>query len=94
MVKRMRAVHWFRDLRLHEDLPEPRDIADRFKHRPWEAPSPPAAYPPPFVVHTERRMLAVARYQAAHQTRADAPVAQQRRPGTFPPARWTLADDE
>ncbi len=48
-------------------VPELRDVPDRFVHRPWEAPSPPRDYPPPIVDHAERRVLAVARYEASRE---------------------------
>jgi len=38
---------------------------DQFVHHPWDASPPPAAYPAPIVDHAERRVLAVARYEAA-----------------------------
>jgi deoxyribodipyrimidine photo-lyase len=50
-------------------VPELRRVPDRFVHRPWEAPSPPAGYPPPRVDHAERRALALARYRAARGRR-------------------------
>jgi len=46
-------------------VPELTDVPDRFVHRPWEAPSPPADYPAPIVSHAERRIVALARYEAA-----------------------------
>jgi deoxyribodipyrimidine photo-lyase len=46
-------------------LPELRDVPDRFVHRPWEAPRPPAGYPPPLVDHAERRLVALQRFQAS-----------------------------
>lgn len=46
-------------------VPELKDVADRYIHRPWEAPAPPPAYPPPIVDHSERRMVAIARFEAA-----------------------------
>jgi deoxyribodipyrimidine photo-lyase len=46
-------------------VPELRDVPTRWIHRPWEAPAPPRQYPPPIVDHGERRVLAVARYEAA-----------------------------
>jgi deoxyribodipyrimidine photo-lyase len=46
-------------------LPELRDVPDRFVHRPWDAPRPPAGYPPPLVEHAQRRRLALERFQAA-----------------------------
>jgi len=52
-------------------VPELRTVADRFVHRPWAAPSPPRAYPPPIVDHAERRTLAVARFEAARNAGED-----------------------
>jgi deoxyribodipyrimidine photo-lyase len=46
-------------------VPELRDVPDRFVQRPWEAPRPPAGYPPPLVDHAQRRLLALERFQAA-----------------------------
>lgn len=46
-------------------VPELRDVADRFVHRPWDAPEPPADYPPPIVDHAERRVAAIARFARA-----------------------------
>ena len=46
-------------------VPELRDVPQRYVHRPWEAPAPPRDYPPPIVDHAERRIAAVARYEAA-----------------------------
>ena len=46
-------------------LPELRDVPKAFVHKPWQAPAPPADYPPPIVDHSERRIAAVARYEAA-----------------------------
>jgi deoxyribodipyrimidine photo-lyase len=46
-------------------VPELTRVPDRFVHRPWEAPSPPADYPAPVVSHAERRVVALARYEAA-----------------------------
>ena len=51
-------------------VPELRDVPDRFVHRPWEAPRPPAGYPAPIVDHAERREEALARYRAARGGRA------------------------
>lgn len=53
-------------------VPELAGIPDRFVHRPWEAPSPPADYPGPIVRHAERRILAVQRYEAARRRGAGA----------------------
>jgi deoxyribodipyrimidine photo-lyase len=49
-------------------VPELKDVADRYIHRPCEAPSPPAAYPPPIVDHGERRLIAITRFEAARST--------------------------
>jgi deoxyribodipyrimidine photo-lyase len=46
-------------------VPELRDLSDRVVHRPWDASPPPAGYPAPIVDHADRRVLAVARYDAA-----------------------------
>jgi deoxyribodipyrimidine photo-lyase len=46
-------------------VPELRAVPLRYIHRPWDAPTPPREYPPPIVDHAERRVLAVARYDAA-----------------------------
>ncbi len=46
-------------------VPELRDVDLAFVHTPWQAPSPPRDYPPPIVDHAERRIAAVARYEAA-----------------------------
>jgi deoxyribodipyrimidine photo-lyase len=46
-------------------VPELRDLAPAFVHKPWLAPSPPHDYPAPIVDHAERRVAAVARYEAA-----------------------------
>jgi deoxyribodipyrimidine photo-lyase len=48
-------------------VPELRGVPDRFVHRPWQAPAPPADYPPPIVDHAERRIAAVARFEAARR---------------------------
>ena len=48
-------------------VPELRGVPDRYLHRPWESPSPPASYPPPIVDHAHQRQLALARYQAARR---------------------------
>jgi deoxyribodipyrimidine photo-lyase len=53
-------------------VPEVRGVPTRFVHRPWEALSPPRDYPPPIVDHAERRVLAVARYEAARAERRGA----------------------
>jgi len=45
----------------------------RHVHQPWLAATPPADYPRPIVDHAERRIAAVARYEAARQ-RAAQPV--------------------
>ena len=46
-------------------VPELAGLPARSVHRPWEAPAPPAGYPPPIVSHAERRQLALERFQAA-----------------------------
>ena len=46
-------------------VPELADLPAKYLHRPWQAPSPPRNYPPPIVDHAERRLAAVARYEAA-----------------------------
>ncbi len=46
-------------------VPELRAVEARFVHQPWRAPRPPADYPPPIVDHAERRIAAIARYEAA-----------------------------
>jgi deoxyribodipyrimidine photo-lyase len=44
---------------------ELRDVPLQFVHRPWEATTPPAAYPKPIVDHKERRAVALQRFAAA-----------------------------
>jgi deoxyribodipyrimidine photo-lyase len=51
-------------------VPELAHLPDRYVHRPWDAPAPPAGYPAPIVDHAERRVLAVARYEAARAGKA------------------------
>ncbi|MBX3026150.1 deoxyribodipyrimidine photo-lyase [bacterium] len=46
-------------------VPELRAVDARFVHAPWLAPRPPRDYPPPIVDHAERRVAAIARYEAA-----------------------------
>ncbi len=46
-------------------LPELRDLPEKLVHRPWEAPAFAQEYPAPIVDHAQRRMLAVARFEAA-----------------------------
>jgi deoxyribodipyrimidine photo-lyase len=48
-------------------VPELGKIADRFVHRPWEAPAPPRAYPPPIVDHDRQRRVAIERFRLARQ---------------------------
>lgn len=48
-------------------VPELAGVSDRFVHRPWQAPSPPAGYPAPIVEHAARRILALQRYEAAQE---------------------------
>jgi deoxyribodipyrimidine photo-lyase len=50
-------------------VPELRDVLARWIHKPWQAPVPPRDYPPPIVDHAERRVLAVARYEAARKAK-------------------------
>ena len=45
-------------------VPELRDVELRFLHKPWQAPSPPGAYPGPIVDHAERRIRALRRFEA------------------------------
>ncbi|MEQ1788736.1 MAG: deoxyribodipyrimidine photo-lyase, partial [Acidimicrobiales bacterium] len=46
-------------------VPELRDVADRYVHRPWDDPAgQPAGYPPPIVDHAEERAEALRRYAA------------------------------
>jgi len=54
-------------------VPELRNMEARHVHQPWLAATPPADYPRPIVDHAERRIAAVARYEAARQ-RAAQPV--------------------
>jgi deoxyribodipyrimidine photo-lyase len=46
-------------------VPELRDVPARLLHRPWEAPALCPEYPAPIVEHTERRRLALARFEEA-----------------------------
>jgi deoxyribodipyrimidine photo-lyase len=46
-------------------IPELAAVEDRFVHAPWEAARPPKGYPDPIVSHSERRILALRRYEAA-----------------------------
>ena len=46
-------------------VPELRDVPARWIHKPWQAPDRQRDYRPPIVDHAERRVLAVARYEAA-----------------------------
>lgn len=41
-------------------VPELAAVPDRWLHRPWSAPSPPAGYPPPMVDHRQARARALA----------------------------------
>ncbi|WP_026783106.1 cryptochrome/photolyase family protein [Pleomorphomonas koreensis] len=43
-------------------VPEIAGLPDRFIHRPWDAPSPPAGYPPPIVEHDAARRRALAAF--------------------------------
>ena len=46
-------------------VPELLSVPDRYIHRPWEAPSPPAHYPPPVVDHARERLVALEMYRNA-----------------------------
>ncbi len=46
-------------------VPEIAEISNRHIHCPWQSPNPPAAYPAPIVDHSERRIAAIARFEAA-----------------------------
>lgn len=46
-------------------VPELLRVPDRYIHRPWEAPSPPAHYPPPVVDHARERLVALEMYRNA-----------------------------
>ena len=48
-------------------VPELARVPDRFVHRPWESPSPPADYPAPIVDHAARRIAALQRFEAARR---------------------------
>jgi deoxyribodipyrimidine photo-lyase len=48
-------------------IPELRDVPERFIHAPSEAPTPPRGYPAPIVSHAQRRILALARFEAARK---------------------------
>ncbi|MFN8644228.1 MAG: FAD-binding domain-containing protein, partial [Candidatus Binatia bacterium] len=56
-------------------VPELRPVPTAFVHKPWLAPTPARDYPPPIVDHAERRIAAVARYQAARAAAAAPPPA-------------------
>jgi deoxyribodipyrimidine photo-lyase len=49
-------------------VPELRDVEPRFVHRPWDAPSAPAAYPRPILDHAARRVRALLRFEAVRRT--------------------------
>ncbi len=51
-------------------VPELAKLPLRFVHRPWDAPTPPRGYPTPIVSHSERRILALQRYEAARRERS------------------------
>lgn len=59
-------------------IPELRDVPGRFIHTPSEAPSPPREYPAPIVSHSQRRILALARFEAARK-RGQAATGETRR---------------
>ena len=44
-------------------VPELRQVPDRYIHRPWEAPTPPAAYPKRIVDHARERLVALELYR-------------------------------
>ena len=44
-------------------VPELRQLPDRYIHRPWEAPTPPAAYPKRIVDHARERLVALELYR-------------------------------
>jgi deoxyribodipyrimidine photo-lyase len=44
-------------------LPELAEVPDRFVHRPWQAPTPPAGYSAPIVDHASRRLEALRRFE-------------------------------
>lgn len=46
-------------------VPELADVPDRYIHHPWDAPTAPPDYPSPIVDHGERRLAAIARFEAA-----------------------------
>ncbi len=45
-------------------IPELKNVPAKFVHRPWEAPSPPQAYPAPIVDHAKARARALAAFAA------------------------------
>ena len=51
-------------------VPELRQVADPHVHAPWEAGQLLAAYTPPIVDHSERRILALERFESARKGRA------------------------
>ncbi len=46
-------------------VPELAPVSKRHIHSPWQSPNPPAGYPAPIVDHSERRLAAIARFEAA-----------------------------
>ena len=48
-------------------IPELAGESNKFIHSPWKSPNPPAAYPSPIVDHSERRVIAIARFAAAKE---------------------------
>ncbi len=46
-------------------IPELGSTAKRHIHSPWTGPNPPAGYPGPIVDHSERRLAAITRFEAA-----------------------------
>jgi deoxyribodipyrimidine photo-lyase len=53
-------------------LPELRDVPASAVHQPWRAPMLCPGYPPPIVDHSERRVLAIARFEEARRAAARA----------------------
>ena len=49
-------------------VPELRRVPDSAVHRPWEAPSPPAGYPPRIVDHARERLVALELYRRPGQS--------------------------
>jgi len=62
-------------------VPELRGVADRYVHRPWEAPAPPRDYPRPIVDHAEARTRALRRFEAVRGGNAEGGRGAKRRRG-------------